>query len=254
SYFMAMVADGIGEPGDTLVILCQTGYRASFAAMELKKLNTMYSLGISEIVVLYGGELAWRDDWSLDDTPSLDANCDANDTSDPSPDDDPANSNMPPYLTPVPWPNSTTWMDCDPDDVPGAASLGYTNTLTAPYKYDAPGQLGTCMGCYAWNGTEPHVAVKPWWMDYMGSPPGANPAGDSMLSLSINSVGWASWSDYSSVPHKLSVSYKLTNNAPMDVTPAWPAGSTREQILPSPYYMNYDDSCTGYGATGSGCE
>lgn len=245
-YFMGLIADGEisgAGPNDKLVILCQTGYRASFAAMEIQAMNMGYGLGFEEVVVLYGGELAWQDDWSLDDSP-LDANCDANDPADPSPDDDPANPNMPPYMTPVPWPNSPTWKDCDPDDVPGPAALGKSNVLAAPWAYDTA-RLALVAAPTIWNGTEPHVAAKPWWMSGMG-------ADDSALSLSHYNTFWASYADY--LAAELSVTYKLTNNEPLDVTPTWSGGESPWDILPEPYWRNYAAGCTGYGAPGSGCE
>lgn len=248
SYIGALVGSGAIGAGDKLVILCQTGYRASFAAMEINQMDVYGMLPgdvpgpgfFSEVVVLYGGMLAWSDDWSLDDTdpldldgdsnfdPDMDINCDANDPTDPSPDDDPANPSTPPYITPVPWTNNPTWKDCDPDNTPGPLALNKSSVLTAPWKYD-PTLIGpTQMVDYFWNGTEPHVAVKPWWMSGMG-------ANDSWLALSVDGVDWGNWTNFTNM--ELPVTYRITNNPPMNVTPS-PWGG-----LPFPWNMNYGAAC-----------
>lgn len=203
-YTAALVADGSIDMTDTIIVVCQTGYRASFAAMEMK------AMGFSDVRVLYGGMLAWHDDWYLDD--SNYCNGDPND-----PDGD----------------------GCDPDNIKGPAARYSTTAVTAPWTYDTA-RLTAISATIYWNGTEPHVAAKPQWL----------PAGDFALSYQNQGAYWA-LGDY---PTTLSVDIGITNNAPVDVTPTWPGGSSPSDILPFPYDMNYASSCTGYGAPGSGCE
>jgi hypothetical protein len=135
---------------DTIVVVCQTGYRASFAAME------MANMGFTDVRVLYGGVLAWNDDWLMDD--GLYCNNDPND-----PDGD----------------------GCDPDNIAGPNARGTSVTLSAPWEYDTS-RITAVGGTVYWNGTEPHVAAKPQWL----------PTGDFMLSPSIQDVSWASPADY----------------------------------------------------------
>jgi rhodanese-related sulfurtransferase len=205
-YTQALVADGSIDMTDTIIMVCQTGYRASFAAMEYK------AMGFSDVRVLYGGVLAWNDDWLMDDGQYCN-----NDPSDPDGD------------------------GCDPDNIPGPDSRISSFVLTAPWMYDTA-RITAIGGTVYWNGSEPHVAVKPQWL----------PSGDFMLSYQNQGAYWGSMADYTA--RLLSVDIGITNNAPFDVTPTWPAGATPPEFMPFPYDMNYADHCTGYGAVGSGCE
>lgn len=206
-YTQGLVADGSIDMTDTIVVVCQTGYRASFAAMEMK------AMGFTDVRVLYGGVLAWNDDWLMDD--GMYCNNDPND-----PDGD----------------------GCDPDNIPGPAARATTTVLAAPWQYDT-NRITAVGGTVYWNGTEPHVAVKPQWL----------PNGDFMLSYQNQGAYWENMTNYTA--RILSVDIGLRNNPPYDVTPdVWPAGMHPYEILPFPYDMNYADHCTGYGAPGSGCE
>ncbi|MHB0916037.1 MAG: rhodanese-like domain-containing protein [Thermoleophilia bacterium] len=206
-YTQALVADGSIDMTDTIIVVCQTGYRASFAAMEMK------AMGFSDVRVLYGGVLAWNDDWLLDD--GLYCNNDPND-----PDGD----------------------GCDPDNIPGPDARATSTLLTSPWQYDTA-RITAIGGTVYWNGSEPHVAVKPQWL----------PTGDFALSYQNQGAYWGSMADYTD--RLLSVDIGIKNNAPYDVTPeVWPAGASPSDIMPFPYDMNYADHCTGYGAVGSGCE
>ncbi|MFA6001660.1 MAG: rhodanese-like domain-containing protein [Thermoleophilia bacterium] len=203
-YTQSLVMDGSIDMTDTIIVMCQTGYRASYAAMELK------AMGFSDVRVFYGSMLAWNDDWDTD------VAC----------------------LDPASDPDGN---GCDPDNTPGPAARASSQLLAAPWKYDTA-RL-TAIGATAyWNGSEPHVAVKPQWL----------PAGDFMLSYQVNGSLWASYADY--LAGVLSVNVGIKNNAPVDVTPAWTGGGAPSTILPFPFNMNYASSCTGYGAVGSGCE
>lgn len=207
-YFAALMADGEIAPGDHIIVMCQTGYRAGFAAAEIKKMSNMYGWGMT-VDNLFGGMLAWSDDWKTDDGLYCDGLM-----SDPDGD------------------------GCDPDNTPGPAARTKSMTLTAPWAYDTA-RLALVAAPTIWNGSEPHVAVKPQWFSGMG-------ADDSSLSASVQSVYWFDMADYTA--GLLSVDVKVTNNAPVDVTPAVFGG------LPVPYNMNYAGFCAGYGAAGSGCE
>ena len=148
--------------------------------------------------------LAWSDDWYADDGSY------ATDLpSDPSPGDCPA--------------EASPAVNCDPDNVPGPAARPKSTVLTAPWKYDTA-RLALVGAPVVWNGTEPHVGVKPEWLP-----------GDFQLSPSTTSTFWASYADYTA--GMLSVRLKLTNNAP---------------AAPSP--LNYPASCGGAPAPAGSCE
>src|SRR5665811_1375741 len=98
-YTQALVVDGSIEMTDTIIVMCQTGYRASFAAMELK------AMGFSDVRIFYGSMLAWNDDWDTD-TACLDPGSD--------PDGD----------------------GCDPDNTPGPAARASSTLLASPWQYD----------------------------------------------------------------------------------------------------------------------
>lgn len=149
-YTQALVADGSINMTDTIIVVCQTGYRASFAAMEMK------AMGFTDVRVLYGGMLAWNDDWLLDD--GLYCNGDPND-----PDGD----------------------GCDPDNIPGPGARASSLTLASPWQYDLA-RLTAIGATPYWNGTEPHVGAKPEWL----------PAGDFALSYQNQGAFWASMADY----------------------------------------------------------
>lgn len=57
SYFSALVNQGEIKNDDTLIIMCQSGWRASNAAALIK------GMGLQDVRVLHGGMLAWSDDW-----------------------------------------------------------------------------------------------------------------------------------------------------------------------------------------------
>lgn len=149
-YTQGLVADGSIDMTDTIIVVCQTGYRASFAAMEMK------AMGFTDVRVLYGGMLAWHDDWLLDDGQYCN-----NDPNDPDGD------------------------GCDPDNVKGPGARYSTTVLTAPWTYDTS-RITAVGGTVYWNGTEPHVAAKPQWL----------PTGDFALSSANLGSYWASMADF----------------------------------------------------------
>ncbi len=197
-YLMALVADGSIKYNDKLVFLCQTGYRASWAG------QIAASMGFTDVEVLHGGMLAWSDDWYADDGSYAD-----NLPADISPGDCPA--------------EAAPAVNCDPDNVPGPAARPKSTTLTAPWKYDTA-RLALVGAPVVWNGTEPHVGVKPEWMP-----------GDFQLAPSTAGSFWASYADYTA--RLLSVNLKLTNNPPAPPGP-----------------LNYPASCGGAPAPAGSCE
>ncbi len=198
NYLNALVADGSIKKNDKLIFLCQTGYRASWAGQEAA------GMGFTDVNVLNGGMLAWSDDWYADD-----GHYAANLPSDPSPNDCPSIE--------LPAKN------CDPDNVPGPAARTKATVLTAPWKYDTS-RLALVGAPVAWNGTEPHVGVKPEWLP-----------GDFQLTPSTAYAFWANLTDYTN--GDLSVKFKLTNNAPAPPGP-----------------LNYPASCGGAPAPAGSCE
>ena len=198
-YLNALVADGSIKKNDELVFVCQTGYRASWAA------QVAASLGFTNTKVLYGGMLAWEDDWYADDSLYHD-----NLPTDISPGDCPADG---PY----------TGQNCDPDNVPGPAARPKATVLTAPWKYETS-RMSLVGAPVVWNGTEPHVGVKPEWLP-----------GDFALSVNNTGAIWASYVDY--LARLLSVDFNMTNNAPG-----------------SPGPLNYSASCGGAPAPVGSCE
>ncbi len=211
SYLNALVADGGIKKNDKLIFLCQTGYRASWAAAEAT------SMGFSHVDVLYGGMLAWNDDWITSPT-AIQPYQKANLATDPSPGDCPA--------------EAAPAVNCDPDNTAGPAATTNnvnlndglrhkeTDQAPAPWKYDT-GRLALVGAPVIWNGTEPHVGVKAEWLP-----------GDFQLAPSTAGVSWASYADYTN--RLLSVNLKLTNNPPAPPGP-----------------LNYPASC---GGTSPPCE
>ncbi|MHB1326372.1 MAG: rhodanese-like domain-containing protein [Thermoleophilia bacterium] len=201
SYLSALEAEGMIKKNDNLIFLCQTGYRASWAGQEAA------GMGFTNVNVLHGGMLAWSDDWYADDGMYHD-----NLPSDPSPGDCPAG-----------LPGGE--VNCDPDNTPGPAARPKSTVLSAPWQYDIARLGGMYPGGSAyWNGTEPHVGVKPEWMP-----------GDFQLAPSTAGALWASYADYEA--RLLTVNLKLTNNPPAP---------------PSP--LNYPSSCGGAPAPAGSCE
>lgn len=199
-YMQALVTEGSVDYGDELIFVCQTGYRASWAAKEAAM------MGFTNVKVLYGGMLAWEDDWYADDGQYL-AQDPAND---PSPGDCPTDG---PYAG----------QNCDPDNVPGPAARPKSSVLTDPWKYNTGKLTAAGFGVW-WNGTEPHVGVKPEWLP-----------GDFNLAVSRGGVYWASYDDYTA--GLLSVDFHLTNNPP---------------AAPGP--LNYPAGCGGSPPPGGSCE
>jgi rhodanese-related sulfurtransferase len=218
NYLDALEADGMIKKNDKLVFLCQTGYRASWAA------QIAASMGYTDAEVLHGGMLAWEDDWEADDGNY----CDDLPT-DPSPDDAPGYTDADPYTDDPAIPN------CDPDNTPGPAARPRSFTLSDPWQYDIA-RLSLVGAPAVWNGTEPHVGVKAEWLP-----------GDFQLSPSFGGAYWASMSDYSS--GLLSVDVGLTNNPPDPPGPmnypascggAPPPGGSCEQINQAPHGTAYN--------------
>ena len=202
SYLNALIADGSIKKNDILVFVCQSGYRASWAAQEAA------GMGFTNANVLYGGMLAWEDDWITDPT-TIQPYQHLNSPGDPSPNDCPA--------------DSTLTGNCDPDNIAGPNARPKSTVLTAPWKYDT-GRLALVGAPVVWNGTEPHVGVKPEWLP-----------GDFAMSASRDSVYWSSYADYTN--HLLSVNFRLTNNAPAPPGP-----------------LNYPAACGGAPAPAGSCE
>ena len=200
AYLNALVTDGSIKKNDILIFVCQTGYRASWAAQEAA------GLGFTNANVLYGGMLAWEDDWISDPTVILPYQH-LNSPADPSPNDCPA-----PLVG-----------NCDPDNIPGPGARAKSTVMTAPWKYNTA-RLALVGAPVVWNGTEPHVGVKPEWLP-----------GDFQLSVSKSSVFWASYADYTS--NLLSVSFSLTNSPPAPPGP-----------------LNYPAACGGAPAPAGSCE
>jgi len=180
SYLEALVADGSIKKNDKLFFLCQTGYRASWAAQEAA------GMGFTDAEVVHGGMLAWSDDWYADDGSYADDL-----PADPSPGDCPA--------------EAAPAVNCDPDNVPGPGARTKSTVLTDPWQYDTA-RLALVGAPVVWNGTEPHVGVKAEWLP-----------GDFQLSPSINGSYWASYADYTA--REVSVDVKLSNNAPAAPSP-----------------------------------
>ncbi len=198
NYLDALVADGSIKKNDNLIFLCQTGYRASWAGQEAA------GRGFTNVNVLHGGMLAWSDDWYADDGRY------ANDLpGDPSPGDCPA--------------EAAPAVNCDPDNVQGPAARPKSMVLTAPWQYDT-GRLALVGAPVVWNGTEPHVGVKPEWMP-----------GDFQLAPGTAGISWASYADFEA--RLLTVNLKLTNNPPAPPGP-----------------LNYPSSCGGAPAPAGSCE
>lgn len=207
-YLNALVADGSIKKNDKLIFVCETGYRASWAAAEAT------TLGFTDAEVLYGGMLAWEDDYwpqTLYDynNPTTD-NC-LNLSTDPTPGDCATDNTK----------------GGEPQNVAGPNARAKTTTLSHPWEYDTTRLTNAGYTPY-WDGTEPHVAVKPEWMDGMG-------AGDFQLSPSEVSASWASLSDYSA--GLLSVTFGMTNNAPAP-----------------PDSLNYPSACGGAPPPAGSCE
>lgn len=234
-YFAALMADGQIAPGDHLIIVCQTGYRASFAGMEIKAMSNAYGWGMT-VDVLYGGMLAWSDDWYLDDTsycdnlPASPDKWDPAPGTDPSPDDYDPDYGWPSYGFPDdPGTVAGSGGNCDPDNAPGPAAKSKSSALVAPWAYDTA-RLALVAAPTIWNGTEPHVGVKAEWLGWAGH-------GDFNLSVARTTAVWATYADY--LAGLLSVNFNVTNNAPFDVTPTpWVWGA------PGP--MNPNGSPLGY--------
>ncbi|MBE0428726.1 MAG: rhodanese-like domain-containing protein [Thermoleophilia bacterium] len=183
-YMQALVADGSIDYDDTLILLCQTGYRAAWAGKEAAM------MGFTDVRVLHGGMLAWSDDWFDQDfvfRPSQD------------PENDPSPGDCSPDL------QAQGYDNCDPDNVPGSDARPKTTVLTDPWKYSLDRLTAAGFTPY-WNGAEPHVGVKPQWLP-----------GDFNLSLSKTDVYWASYADY--LDRMLSVELMLKNNAPDEPGP-----------------------------------
>ena len=220
-YLNALVADGSIKKNDILIFVCQSGYRASWAAQEAA------NLGYTDTKVYYGGMLAWEDDWYIDGSPYQHLNS----PTDPSPGDCPADS---PYAG----------QNCDPDNIPGPYARPKTTVLSAPWKYDT--NRLTLVGKPAiWNGTEPHVGVKAEWL-----------AGDFKLSASTGTIFWASYADYTA--GQLSVNVKVTNNAPDGPGPlnypaacgsAPPPAGSCEQVNQAPHGTAYNSQIVAAPAT-----
>lgn len=199
-YLEALVADGSIKKNDELIFVCQSGYRASWAA------QVAASLGFTNAKVLYGGMLAWEDDWYTDGSPWQHANL----PGDPSPGDCPADG---PYAG----------QNCDPDNIPGPLARPKTTVLSSPWKYET-GRLGLVGAPVVWNGTEPHVGVKPEWLP-----------GDFSLSVQTDNAFWASYADF--LARDLSVRFSLSNNPPAPPNP-----------------LNYPAACGGAPAPAGSCE
>jgi rhodanese-related sulfurtransferase len=60
SYMRALLNQGEVDANDTFVVMCQSGWRASFAATVLKNLPQFHDANVK---VLYGGMLGWSDDY-----------------------------------------------------------------------------------------------------------------------------------------------------------------------------------------------
>ena len=202
AYLNALVADGSIKKNDNLVFVCQTGYRASWAGAEAAR------MGFTNVNVLYGGMLAWEDDWITDPT-IIQPYQHLNSPSDPSPNDCPAGSGL--------------TGNCDPDNIPGPNARPKSTVLVAPWKYNTA-RLALVGAPVVWNGTEPHVGVKPEWLP-----------GDFQLSASKDSVFWASYADY--VSKSLTVRFRITNNPPAPPGP-----------------LNYPAACGGAPAPTGTCE
>lgn len=218
-YLEALVAEGTIKKNDKLIFLCQTAYRASWAAAEAT------SLGFTDVNVMYGGMLAWEDDWYWDDNQYCD-----NLSTDPSPND------------------LGDGRNCDPDNTPGPNARSKTTILSDPYKYN-PARLTAAGYTPYWNGTEPHVGVKPEWMIGMG-------AGDFQLSARGGNVYWASLDDYTN--RLLSVDFQIVNNPPAPPGPmnypaacggAPPPDGSCEQVYQDPHGTAYNSQIVAAPAT-----
>jgi rhodanese-related sulfurtransferase len=203
-YLQALVAEGSVDMTDELIFVCQTGYRASWAAKEAAM------MGFTNVKVLYGGMLAWEDDWYADDGNYL--------ASGPNPDPSPGD---------CPTDGPYAGQNCDPDNNPGPGARPKSTVLIDPYQYNTAKLTAAGFGIW-WNGTEPHVGVKPEWLAGWG-------AGDFALSASKGNVYWGSYADYTN--GLLSVDFSLTNNAPAPPGP-----------------LNYPASCGGAPAPVGSCE
>jgi len=183
-YMNSLVADGTIKKNDKLVFLCQTGYRASWAAAEAT------TLGFTDTNVLYGGMLAWEDDWY----PQYDGQTQvcANSASDPSPGDCPYTA------------ADGTPLNGDPDNIPGPNARPKSTVSVAPWAYETS-RLTSAGYSPHWDGLEPHVGVKPEWMAGMG-------AGDFVLTPSAKNAFWGSVSDYQA--GQLSVTFGVRNDPP----------------------------------------
>ena len=226
-YMNALVADGQIKLNDTLIFVCQTGYRASWAG------QIAANMGFTDVRVLHGGMLAWEDDWEADDGNYCDDLA-----TDPSPDDNPDYTDTDPYTDDPAIPN------CDPDNTPGPAARPKNTTLSAPWQYETS-RLALVGAPVVWNGTEAHVFVKAEWL-----PP------DNALSASIGSVYWASLSDYSA--GLLTVDVGLTNNPPAPPGPmnypaacggAPPPDGSCEQVFQAAHGPAYNTQIVAAPAT-----
>lgn len=185
SYFSALVADREINKDDTIIVMCQSGWRASYAATVIK------NMGFQDVKVLYGGFLGWMDDYYSDDGkyPASGPN------PDPSPGDCPDDGDP-----------ATPPANCDPDNNPGPAARDRVKQgdprVNPKYAYDIT-RLARNGQPVMWDGKEPHVAVKPEWMAGFG-------ATDFKLSLDGKKAYWASLADYQA--RILSVEYTVKNN------------------------------------------
>ena len=193
SYMRALLDQGQVHADDTFVIMCQSGWRASFAATTIKNLPQFHN---ASVLVLYGGMLGWTDDY------------------------------FPPN---------------DHDNVAGPNALPTTQYVTgSPYKYDTA-RLALDAQPVMWNGSEPHVGVKPEWYAGFG-------ASDFKLSLDSSSAYWASYTDYHY--RVLSVDYTIKNNPPLTAAETDAKYSDAAQGG----HWNYPEWCGGAPAPLGSCE
>lgn len=216
SYLRALVDQREITRDDTLVIMCQSGWRASFAATMIK------NQGFKHVYVLYGGMLGWSDDYYNDDLQS---------TGDP---DNVAGPAFDRAVNPEQGGQCAAGKRCKyvPSwDQQQAAvwSLNPTRDRFTRYTYNIT-RLVLDGQPPLWDGKEPHIGVTPEWLAGFGAVD---------FKLKANPIQAAFWaSEYDRTHGILTVTYSFKNAAPDYVRDLLdPASDT--------YKANFPEQCGG---------
>lgn len=216
SYLRALVDQQEISKDDTIVVMCQSGWRASFAATMIK------NQGFKHVYVLYGGMLGWSDDYYNDDFQS---------TGDP---DNTAGPAFDRAVNPEQGDRCAPGKRCKYVPTYDQQQAAVWNPLFmldrySRYTYNI-NRLVLDGQVPMWDGKETHIGVAPEWLAGFG-------AMDFRLKANpVQSAYWASDSDRQQ--GILTVTYSFRNEAPEYI------GALLDQNSDI-YKANYTSECGG---------